>query len=149
LATCEDCTAEVELIRAASRAYATALVDTARIVRALPQPPRRSARRAFGGRVQQIAAAIGIVAIGAFSAVAVRDWAHKPTAPSVAAVPATSAGTRLAANTPAAGPPAHQAVRAPSAASVDSPAPAAAPVTVAHGRPAMSFGGGLSDLSDD
>jgi len=142
LAACADCAAEVELISAASRAFAAPAVNVAAIVAALPAPPRRRSPPAFWGHQQRIAAAIGIFAIGALSAIAVHDWGRPPVRVSSPPAPMARAGTTVVAA--AASP-------APSAALVvDSPTPAArTPVSVSQGRPAMSFGGGLSDLSDD
>ena len=143
LATCRDCTAEIEVIKAASRAFTVPAIDTARIVRAIP----RARRHRFAmpvGRVQQLAAAIGIFVIGGLSVVAVRELMVRPGAASPAQAPAPA--TTLAAATPA-------PVAAPVTPTVDSTAnvtaPAPAPVPVEARRPAMSFGGGLSDLSDE
>lgn len=141
LATCPDCTAEIEVITAASRAFTVPPIDTARIARAIP----RGRRRRFAmpvGRVQQFAAAIGIFVIGGLSVVAVRELMGRPGATSPTPAPATT----LAAATPA-------PAAAPIAPKVDSTAnvtaPAPAPMPVETRRPAMSFGGGLSDLSDE
>jgi len=143
LATCADCTAEVEVIKAASRAFAAPAIDTARIVRALP----RGSRRRFAmpvGRVQQLAAAIGIFVVGGLSVVAVRELMGRAGATSPAQAPAPA--TTLAATTPApvAAP---VAPKVESTANVTARAPTPAPVEAR--RPAMSFGGGLSDLSDE
>ncbi len=146
LESCEDCRAEVALITSASRAFAVADVDVARIVKSLPAPPRRVMRRTFAGHAQRIAAAIAIVAIGAFTVVALRDKFQGTTHEVAKTAQPVAAGTELAA-APAA--PAAQ----PAPAAVDSPAstprPAASVASAAPRRPSMSFGGGLSDLSDD
>jgi hypothetical protein len=140
LATCEACAAEVELIRSASRAFPAPRVDVSKIVAALPVPPRRRTQSAFWARAQRIAAAIGIVAIGALSAGTLLDWGRKPDRPSQRPAPATSAGSTLVAVTPV----------SPVPPVVGSPAPEVrTPASVSRGHPAMSFGGGLSDLSDD
>jgi predicted anti-sigma-YlaC factor YlaD len=142
LESCEDCRAEVALITSASRAFPVADVDVARIVKALPAPPRRVARRTFAGQAQRIAAAIAIVALGAFTVVALRGKFQGTTHEVAKAAPPVAAGTELASAPPV------QAARV----AVDSPAstlpPAPAPVAASR-RPSMSFGGGLSDLSDD
>jgi anti-sigma factor RsiW len=139
LAACAECAAEVGLIEAVSRAFAAPRVNVAGIVAALPAAPVRGSRRTGWGVASRIAAAIGIVAIGAFSAVAVRNWERAPgrrasaeTAPSPAVLAAAPAPAR------------------PAVTSADSPAVRKrAEVSIAQSRPAISFGGGLSDLSDD
>ena len=141
VATCADCAAEIELIRIAARAFGASRVDTARIVRALPATSRGT-RWAFAGSAQRIAAAIGIVVIGAVSTVVVSEWGRSTSAP-VQSKALSAPVSTLAATPPA-------ATRTPPAAVIDSPAPAPkAAASVASGHPAMSFGGGLSDLSDD
>src|ERR1700722_16661557 len=92
---CEDCEAEMELIRAALRAYPAPAVDIRRIVTALPAAPRE--RRSGGrlaGRGWLVAAAVGFVVIGAVSIVSLRGaFNPKPIARAVppAASPAESA----------------------------------------------------------
>lgn len=140
LASCEDCRAEVELIMAASRAFASPEIDVGRIVASLPAPPRRRVQPTFANRAQRIAAAIAIVAIGAYSVVAIRDSKRTNVRSSPASVPGSTAGTTLAAAAP---PPAAPAV-------VDSPRhEARTPAAGAASRATMSFGGGISDLSDE
>ena len=141
LESCENCRAEVALITSASRAFAVADVDVARIVKALPAPPRRAVRRTFAGHAQRIAAAIAIVALGALTVVALRGKFQGATHEIAKTTAPVAAGTELAS-----APPVQQA--APVA--VDSPANTLPPATAAAPRrPSMSFGGGLSDLSDD
>jgi len=150
LASCADCAAEVRLIEAASRAYPAPVMDIARIVRALPAPPRRAPRPALVWRAQRIAAGIGIVVIGAFSAVTVRDWSRRTGRKAQPAASPVSVPGSLASATPAATPAAAAPALRALAAVVDSPPLVAGrPAAVAPGRQAISFGGGLSDLSDD
>ncbi len=143
LENCEDCRAEVALITSASRAFAVADVDVARIVKALPAAPRRVVRRTFAGHAQRIAAAIAIVAIGAFTVVALRGRFQGSTHEVAKTTQPAAAGTELAS--------APNAQPAPAA--VDSPVntlpPAASAATAALRHPSMSFGGGISDLSDE
>ena len=140
LESCEDCRTEVALITSASRAFAVADVDVVRIVKALPAPPRRVVRRTFAGPAQRIAAAIAILAVGAFAAVALRGKFTGAAHEVAKSTQLTTPDTQLAAAPPAVSTPA----------AIDSPAssrPAAQ--SAAPHRPSMSFGGGLSDLSDD
>ncbi len=141
LATCADCSAEVELIRAASRAFVAPAVNVKAIVAALPAPPRRTARFAFAGRAQQIAAAIAIIAIGALSAVMLRDRPYSSTRVASARPAPVDTSTTLAAAAP---PPASTPAASNSAAHERR-----MPARAASGRATMSFGGGLSDLSDE
>jgi anti-sigma factor RsiW len=140
LARCVDCKAEVELIGAAARAFPAPELDVRRIVAALPGAPRRGARRTFTGHAQRIAAAIGVVVIGAYSAVALRDLMRPAVRPAAPVTPAAGPQPTLVAAAPA-----------PRAVAIDSPAHAGARGTVAGApvRAGMSFGGGISDLSDD
>ncbi|MFI5232823.1 MAG: zf-HC2 domain-containing protein [Gemmatimonadales bacterium] len=139
VAGCEECAAEIELIRTASRAFAAPEIDVGRIVGALPRAPRRRAQPTFAGRAQRVAAAIAIVAIGAYSVVTIRDSRRTGVRPA-ASPPGSNAGT-----TPVAAAPPR--VTAPV---IDSPAhEAPRPASAVPSRPAMSFGGGLSDLSDE
>jgi anti-sigma factor RsiW len=142
LESCADCVAEAELIATASRALHAPNVNVSGILKALKVAPRGSRRDAFTGPAWRVAAAIGIVALGAFSVVALRDF-FGGTPKQTASAPAPAASTALAVAAPA---------TAPAAAPVasDSPAransPAAAPKPRASG---ISFGGGISDLTDD
>ncbi len=142
LRTCADCVAEIELIEAAGRAFPAPKIDIDRIVKALPTAPRVSRRPFFSSRIAQLAAAIGVVAIGAMSVLVLRGYFRGDTTEVVI-------GSRIVAAPPAVKP---------------SPAPVRAPVTdttaiVASTTPAprqatasrthsISFGGGLDDLSD-
>lgn len=137
LETCADCATEAGLIANASRAFPVPVLDVERIVKALPSAPRHSNRGWLAGGAWRAAAAIGLLALGAYSVVAVRarfSAASRQTA--AASAPTTS--TAVAATSPRAVP----VIDAPPRAI----APAAASGTRAQG---MSFGGGLSDLSDE
>jgi len=138
LATCDDCIAEVEVIEAAARAFTAEPIDVAKIVKALPAAPRHANRHAFAGSAWRIAAAIGVVLIGAGSVVVLRGYfTAAPAQTAVAPVPVPS-GTALA------------ATESTTPAAVPAPAPKRAPVASPKQRTAtMSFGGGLSDLSDE
>jgi hypothetical protein len=138
--SCVDCAAEVELIRAALRAYPAPAVDIRRIVKSLPAAPRE--RRSGGrlaGREWLVAAAVGFVVIGAISIVSLRGaFSAKPIA---RAVP--SAGSRAESATVAVA----KAAPVPDTPAVVAPSGrAASPRTVA---PSISFGGGLGDLTDE
>jgi anti-sigma factor RsiW len=141
LERCGDCWAEVALITSASRAFTAPDIDIAGIVKAFPVAPRRVVRSTFAGRAQRLAAAIAILAIGAFSVVVLRGKSGNG-APEVAKThQVTTPGTQLAVAPPA--------VSSPVA--IDSPATTLPPAVSASTsrRPSISFGGGLSDLSDD
>jgi anti-sigma factor RsiW len=140
LESCEDCRTEVALITSASRAFAVADVDVARIMRALPAPPRRVVRRVFARQAQRVAAAIVIVAVSAVTVLALRGKFQGAAHQVAKSTEATAPDTQLAAAPPT--------VSAPAA--IDSPAGALPQVQSATRRsPSMSFGGGISDLSDD
>lgn len=143
LESCEDCREEVALITSASRAFAVPNVDIAGIVKVLPAPPRRVAPRTFAVSARQLAAAVVILAIGAFSLVMlrVRSDNRAPEMAKASPAPVPAPGTQLAAAQPAPSSPV----------AIDSPAPAPAPASSVSTsrRVSISFGGGLSDLSDD
>jgi hypothetical protein len=137
LATCADCSAEAGLIGTASRAFPVPVLDVERIVKALPSAPRHSSGGWLAGGAWRAAAAIGLLALGAYAMVAVRARFNAVSRQTAAAsAPATNAA--VAATSPRAVP------------VIDTPArviePAAASGPRAQG---MSFGGGLSDLSDE
>ena len=140
LAECEDCSAEVELIGAAARSFATPEIDLARIVAALPAAPRLRTQPTFASRTLRIAAAFAIVVIGAYSVVVVRGSRRAGVSPVPAAKPAAGAGPALV----AAAPP-----KAAAAVVDSSPPEVRTPPVAAPSRPAMSFGGGLSGLSEE
>jgi hypothetical protein len=145
LKSCEDCRAEVELILAAARAIPVPKVDIAKIVSAVQASRKPEAGSRFASKAWRAAAAIGIIAVGAYSVarfVKQGTPAHEEVA--VATPTATTApqpAPTVAPNVPAV--PA-RADSAPAASRQFAQAPAAAAA-----KPAMSFGGGLSDLSDD
>ncbi len=144
LATCDDCVAEIEVIEAAVRAFAAPQVNIAKIVKALPATPRSAKRSMFAGTAWRVAAAIGVVLIGAGSVFALRGFfVPAGTQTQTAAVaPAPAASATLATTEPVA-PPAP--VAAPIATAATTNAPAA---SSKHRGTTISFGGGLSDLSD-
>jgi hypothetical protein len=139
---CADCAAEAELIRAAARAFPAPRIDLQLIVAALPSARDVAARglpiarRTAVSRQQwRLAAAIGFIVLGAVSLVTLR-------------------GTFQPAGHANAG---HSAVPAASLALAPTAAPTEAPAPGMAGRAAgvaiddtagMSFGGGLSDLTD-
>src|ERR1039458_2627626 len=137
LETCADCAAEVELIAAASRAFPAPAVDLGRIVKALPAAPRGARRGVAAGRAWRVAAAIGIVAIGAFSVIALRGF-FRAAPRQAASVPAPAGGTALATTD-----------APPVAIVVDSPVHVSSPPVASKRRSGISFGGGISDLTDD
>lgn len=153
LTDCADCATEVELITAAARAFATPDIDLARIVSALPAAPRHASRAAARPRpaigLWRVAAAVGVVALGAFSVVALRGVfgraAHPTVASNTAGAPEGKAGPIFVAAAP---PPGSSLPAAGNAASHGTASATVAPALAAS-RPAMSFGGGLSDLTDD
>ncbi|MGH7654700.1 MAG: zf-HC2 domain-containing protein [Gemmatimonadaceae bacterium] len=143
---CEDCRAEVELIEAAVRAIPVPTIDIARIVNAMPRSRKAEAGSRFLNTGWRAAAAIGIVAIGAYS-VAQFEKQRAPARQQVAvATPLASSTTpqRAPAITPS---PKVAPARADSTSAT--PAQVAQAAVVTSGQPAMSFGGGLSDLSDE
>ena len=135
LETCEDCAAEVELIETASMAFPAPKIDVGKIVKALPAAPRQARREA---RLWRIAAGIGIVAIGAGAGVMLRGY-FAPAAQQTASVAPPAVAPEIIAAAPTASP---EAVAAP----IQSGSMAASSATHATG---ISFGGGLSDLTDD
>lgn len=158
LTHCDDCAAEVAVIVAASRALPSPAVDIAGIVRALPAPPLRvkhvAPRVAFAGAAWRVAAGLGVMLLGAGSVIALRG-VFAPAATRTAVVPvapaaggAGGAGTVVAAAKPDAPVGAAPLVASPA---VPRAAGAAGKPVATSARPTatISFGGGLSDLSDD
>jgi anti-sigma factor RsiW len=150
VAACADCAAEVALIRTAARAYRgrAAVVDVARIVAALhaavPAPGPQAvapARRTLAGgsgdtRRWRIAALVSFLMLGAVSIAALRG-----------VFSGANAASPLASATPA-------TVTAPGADQHPVPTPVriAQRESLAKAAPRaaqLSFGGGLSDLTDD
>jgi len=130
LARCEECAAELATLRAVQRAFTHApAVDTAAIVRALPAPPRQVAPRATTDRIAprfyawRIAAAISFISLGGISLAVARTFFsnESPMRP----------------------------VDSTTTVSVDSPRTAATVPPGTPGRPAITFGGGVSDLATE
>lgn len=135
--TCTDCVAELELIETASRAIRAPKVDIGRIVKALPAAPRRSDRSPLARQLLQIAAAIAIVALGAFSVITARaifSSGAKQTATVAKPLPSSALATTDA---------------PPKTIVVDSPVRVISPAVTSKPRSGLSFGGGISDLTDD
>jgi anti-sigma factor RsiW len=135
LAACVDCAAEAALIEAASRAFPAPAIDIEKIVRALPSARGHSRHGWFTAGAWRAAAAIGLIALGAYSVVVVRGRSGA-TSPQTASAPVPgSTVVAASSNARSAG---------------DSPA-RALPSTVSSGShaPGISFGGGLSDLTDE
>ena len=150
VAGCADCAAELSLVRAAASALSAApATDVARIVAALPAPPRRpeagvipiESRRLRGGGAgarwgaPRRFAAIAAVLVGAvaLSLAGRRDGVNEGAGVAPVASPSPIA-------------------IAPSETSSAGAVPAAVPggVVVAHASNAeLTVGGGVSDLSDD
>ena len=136
LESCADCAAELELIETASRAIRGPKVDIGRIVKAIPAAPRASSRGLGMNRAWQLAAAIAIVAIGAFSVITARAI-FSSGAKQTAAVPKPAPNSALA----TAGAPPKPTV-------IDSPVHVRPPAVTSRPRATISFGGGISDLTD-
>ena len=137
VARCTDCAAEVALIRTVGAAYPTPKVDVARIVAALPQPARHAHSAVGRWRVQQwrIAAGVAMIAIGGITVVVLRSTMHRASTPVLTPAP-------IAVQTPVvAAPPAVQPSAPTELAQLT---PRSTPVEMGE----LSFGGGLSDLSD-
>jgi anti-sigma factor RsiW len=137
VASCADCAAEVSLIQSARKAFSagTPAVDVARIVAALPVAPSVTPRRAVPSVAWRIAAAFGLVALGGLSVVVVRKAFVQ--APVVATVPPVRAPDE---SRPGPDAPAAQQVPV---------APQAREIAAAPHEEGLSFGGGLSDLTDE
>jgi anti-sigma factor RsiW len=136
VANCSDCTAELELIETTRAAYPVPRIDTARIIAALPMRGRAAPRiSVFRAQQWRIAAGISIIALGGISAAVLRSAMHDKPVP---------ASTQPAAIVPApvtAAVPVAPRQESSLAQQTRKPAPSSA------GE--LSFGGGLSDLSDD
>jgi hypothetical protein len=138
LAACADCTAEVELIRSARAAFVAIApaVDVARIVASLPGAPVQSRRGIALPAPWRIAAAFALVALGALSVAALRGMFGGMSPGAKSAVPGVIATRGAGADS---GRGAKQVVIDPREREV-----------AATGREdGVSFGGGLSDLTDD
>ena len=143
LATCRDCAAELELIEAGSRAFPAPKLDISKIVKALPAAPRAGRRPFFATRIGQLAAAIAIMAVGALSVLALRGWFGNDTY-------VVETGGRTLAAVDTAKRSAVPAADTTTVAAVSSPARGSGSTASKAGNPTgLSFGGGLSDLTDD
>jgi hypothetical protein len=157
LAACTDCAAEAELIRTAMRAFPAPAVDVGRIVKALPRTRRRPGRGGWlAGRERLVAAAVGFAVLGTVSVVSLHHVfvgnATEPVPSGASRAPRAAVAVSPAeqpAGQPAEQPATQPATQAGAATLVHAPAiassPAAAPATAAS----ISFGGGLSDLTDE
>jgi anti-sigma factor RsiW len=83
LATCAECTAELETLRAVNALYArTPVVETARIVSALPRPiPARALRLRSRIARWQIAAAVTMISLGGLSLAVARRYSGRQVVP--------------------------------------------------------------------
>jgi anti-sigma factor RsiW len=143
LEACADCAPEVELIRTASSAFPAPVVDVGAIVKALPAAPRAGGRGSSGRQVWRIAAGIGVVAIGGLSVIALRGLFSSGVerVPQVATTQSPGAAVTPPATTPV-------QPRGDTSTVKPQAAVASAASSKTTGR-SLSFGGGLSDLSDD
>jgi anti-sigma factor RsiW len=144
LVTCGDCAAELEVIEAASRAFPAPKIDVSKIVKALPKAPKVSSRPFFATRIGQLAAAVGIMAVGALSVLSLRGYFTSDSP----AVKAVSAGGRSVASVDTAKRSVVAAHDTTAVAVVRSPE-RGRPASKARGDAGISFGGGLSDLTDE
>jgi hypothetical protein len=131
VASCADCEAEVELLRAVGAAFPTPAVDVRRIVAALPAGAGGAVRPpAFTIRPWRLAAAATILAVAGISLAVARETF-------------VAAGSRsVTVATPGTVP---HVEEAPVAAAGETIASVARPVRSETG---LSFDGGLSDLTD-
>jgi anti-sigma factor RsiW len=137
VASCAECAAELELLRAARAAFSrTPAIDAAKIVRQLPRPAQVTRRKSIRW---QMAAAVSFITLGGLSLAIAREsyrTGGRDSVPSSVQVPADT----VRPDTPSATPKAPREV-------ARVPAPAA-PAPAANARPSLTFGGGVSDLSD-
>ena len=164
VARCAECAAELGIIRAARASLARApMVDTARIVAALPPAPSRPGLRVErgGARPQRrgwwatpsgalrIAAGIGAIAVGGLGLkIATDDRApvgivqvRQSTGPTSPAPSSPDANEATGGSSPATG-----AQQPASTGSAREPGAGAGAPAITGG---MTFGGGVSDLSED
>ncbi len=139
---CADCAAEVALIRTVRASYPTPRIDLVRIVAALPGPVRqmRAPAGLFRAQHWRMAAGIAMIAIGGISVAVLRSAMHSASPAVPAPPPPTS--TTIAAQTPASV--ISPAVQPSAPTERMKPSSRANPVKMGE----LSFGGGLSDLSD-
>ena len=137
VARCTDCAAEVALIRTVGAAYPAPKIDVARIVAALPQPARQTHGAVGRWRARQwrIAAGVAMIAIGGISVVVLRSTMHSASAPVLTPAP-------IAVQAPVATVSPAEKPSAPT--ELAQLTPRSTPVELGE----LSFGGGLSDLSD-
>ena len=138
LAACEDCAAEVALIRSVRAAgiAAAPAMDVPRIVASLPGAGTAASGGGSGPGLWRIAAAIALVALGSLSVVALRGVLDRGADGVRVPAPRVAVTGRPG---PDAGPSAKQVQVTSRGREV-----AAAPRVEG-----LSFGGGLSDLTDD
>jgi len=137
VARCTDCAAEVALIRRVGAAYPAPKVDVARIVAALPLSARyaHGAAGRFRAHQWRIAAGMAMIAIGGISVVVLRSTMHSASTSGLAPAPIAVQGP-VAVVLPAVPPSAPTELAQRTLRST--------PVEMGE----LSFGGGLSDLSD-
>jgi hypothetical protein len=134
VASCADCAAELELLRAARTAFSRApAIDTSKIVRQLPRP---ATTKGWLSRQWQLAAAISVVTLGGLTLVIARNAYTGRDQP---IVPTQST------ETPSTPVPATDSPRTTPRATVTTTPPQ---VAVAAARASITFGGGVDDLSD-
>ena len=136
LAACADCTAEVELIRSARAAIAAIApaVDVARIVASLPLAPLQGRRVSAWPAPWRLAAAFALLALGSVSVVLLRGMFGGISGGAGTAVPIATHGAG-----PDSSPAAQQVPLTPRGREV----------AATRREVGVSFGGGLSDLTDD
>lgn len=134
VASCDECAAELELLRAARGAYShVPVIDTSRIAAAVVRRTRRAPARSVWQRpAWRIAAAISVISVGGLSLAIARSGIGGATDSALVAAARDSGPGAPAAETTGAGDDARTLARAT----------VATPV-------ALTFGGGLADLSDD
>jgi anti-sigma factor RsiW len=94
LAQCEECAAELATLERVRRAFALdGTVDTASIVRALPRPPVRHARRPIVTRpvLMRLAAAISFIAVAGVSASVGKSYFGRATGSALESVSSVGA----------------------------------------------------------
>jgi anti-sigma factor RsiW len=136
VATCDECTAELEVLRTARRVLSSRripLIDTAAIVRSLPRPvPATAVRRYRTASALRIAAAVSVISLGGISLSVARSFFQG----------ASSASSDSALSTVKSGSRGESAVATSQPAR---PAPSALPIK----QSGLTVGGGLSDLGTD
>jgi anti-sigma factor RsiW len=138
LASCEECAAELEAMRAVRSAFSrTPSIDASKIVAALPRPRARSTTRLSRDSrfpTWRVAAALAIVSVGGMTlALARKAYTPQP----IDSVVSATAGASAVADSPT------------SALPTDRTAASGAGESGAETRPTLSFGGGVDDLETD